>query len=541
MRRWGDTSRSTHVYVLAMACTLPMGACASCRPSAVYSAQDADPAQPRRVLLDRAAAGDVTAERCLGITWRDGIGVPRSRENALRWLTRAAEHGDGLARAELAYIYLDDPGQRHHDGVTTEQIAGWLGQAADRGDPTSAARLVMAQSTGQLRGQPDEFMLSQLERHAVRGDALASHALYSVWRRCGVTQHGQAMVWLRLAASLGRVEAQYEIARVLEDSEGGQTEARGWYGRIAAMAFDPPRGMTIDEPWPDGLIAAAALRAASMTGADLSEASRWLQVAEEFGYGPIDSAALELREKLYLGERPPELSHGEWLRTLAESGNMEAAARLGIRIVDGGAPATVEAGAEWLSKAAAAGTASAQYRLALLRWRDGLPDSETKALVEAAARQGHVAAATLLGELCSREGDLAMARGWWCTAASLGSSRSAEAARARFRLGGMAMAAMESEKAGFWFAWAARAMAAPEPFVALARVLERGDSPDWELVLALYRRAAAGWRHLGAMQALERMYRDGRGTDRNEKEAEDWAQRILEAAGDARSVWETSQ
>jgi TPR repeat protein len=512
-----------------------LGACAS-RPTGAASPANPHVGQPRAHLLRLAETGSAAAERCLGIAWRDGIGVPVSEERAIEWLGRAAAHGDVVARAELASLYLDDPGRMSHDRVSIEKVGAWLREAADLGDPNALARLAFAYSSRSLEGKCDDAMLQRLRSEAVAGNALACYALAAVIRRRGVLHTEEMVMWCRLAASLGNVGAQCDLASLLADRHE-PAEAIQWYRRVAELAFEAPLGMAVDGPNPEAIGAAALQVGTMLAGKENVEAARWLQVAADYG----KTEASRIEDKLVLGECPAGQSLEEWLRKEAESGNPEAAARLGEILLEKESlqeresEAEADKGREWLRKAATAGSSRAQYALAVLLGPDG--SREAKALLEKAARQGHLGAATLLGEVRYREGDEGAAREWWLLAAGRGSGHSETAARARYRLGEVARARGEPSVARFWFAWAALSHCAPDPYVELARSLQGDRAPDWELILVLYTRAAV-WNHLGAMQALERIYREGLGTAKNDAEAQCWAERVRAAKGETGSVWE---
>jgi len=481
-------------------------------------------------LLRLAAAGSAPAERCIGIAWRDGIGVPASEEHALEWLRRAAGHGDVVARAELASLYLNNPGRMSYDRIPIERIGMWLREGADLGDPNALARLAIAYCTRRLDGKCDDAMLRRLRNDAVAGNALACYALAAVIRCWGVLHSEEMVAWCRLAASFGNVSAQCDLASILADRNEA-AEAMQWHRRVAALAFEPPRAMAVDGPNPEAIGAAALQVGTMLAGNENVEAGRWLQVAMDYG----KAEAAQIEDKLVLGECPAGQSLEEWLREEAESRNTEAATRLGEILLEKESQAEADKGQEWLQKAAAAGSGRAQYALAVHLGPDGSREGRT--LLEEAARQGHLGAATLLGEVCYREGDEGAAREWWLLAAGRGSGRSEEAARARYRLGEVARARGELSVARFWFAWAALSHRAPDPYVELARLLERDRAPDWELILEFYTRAAV-WSHVGAMQALERIYREGRGTARNDVEARGWAERVRAAGGETGSMWE---
>ena len=79
------------------------------------------------------AANDAAGQYCLGIAYRDGIGVEKHRLSALRWLNRAATAGNSRAQFALGRMYVD---QQRWD-----QAVQWLERAAQSGNADAANTL----------------------------------------------------------------------------------------------------------------------------------------------------------------------------------------------------------------------------------------------------------------------------------------------------------------------------------------------------------------------------------------------------------------
>jgi serine/threonine protein kinase/TPR repeat protein len=79
-----------------------------------------------------AEAGDVTAQRVLGILYRDGRGVPQSDQKSLEWLRRAAEAGDTGAQVGVGTAYARGRGVEKSDKLALE----WFRKAAVQNDAT---------------------------------------------------------------------------------------------------------------------------------------------------------------------------------------------------------------------------------------------------------------------------------------------------------------------------------------------------------------------------------------------------------------------
>ena len=61
--------------------------------------------QLTRLVQIMAVRGNVKAQRCLGIMYVKGVGVPTNYVRAEKWLLLAAEQGDGEAMYSLAELY----------------------------------------------------------------------------------------------------------------------------------------------------------------------------------------------------------------------------------------------------------------------------------------------------------------------------------------------------------------------------------------------------------------------------------------------------
>ncbi|MBX3468591.1 MAG: sel1 repeat family protein, partial [Planctomycetes bacterium] len=168
-----------------------------------------------------AGAGHTPGMVLLAGTLTKGRGVRRSTRNAISYLRRAAERGDGDAVLRLAHLF-DDLGR--------SQAARELSKAlADKGDaramllltrlhvsrraPSTAAEAVRWANLLVERGDPEALLF--VARRGAEADAQVTLAL------------------LRRAAEAGLPGAMVDLARRLEASE--PAAARGWLERAAAL------------------------------------------------------------------------------------------------------------------------------------------------------------------------------------------------------------------------------------------------------------------------------------------------------------------
>jgi hypothetical protein len=116
--------------------------------------------------VEVAAAGNLAAQRLVGVVYRRGLGVARNPGRAATWFQRAAAHGDEEARAKLREMYGDrtdsiSPTQPYSANEVTELVTSGarppvILKLIDESclrfslDSTTADRLLAANATGEL-------------------------------------------------------------------------------------------------------------------------------------------------------------------------------------------------------------------------------------------------------------------------------------------------------------------------------------------------------------------------------------------------------
>ena len=90
----------------------------------------------------RAEGGDLDAELKLGAAYADGREIQQNYGEAVKWLTRATNHGNATAAAELGAFYWEGR------GVTQDYVEAyvWSAIAQAEGDEASGYRLAILQS-----------------------------------------------------------------------------------------------------------------------------------------------------------------------------------------------------------------------------------------------------------------------------------------------------------------------------------------------------------------------------------------------------------
>jgi TPR repeat protein len=107
-----------------------------------------DVAESTRWWRKAAEQGHARAQEMLGISYREGVGVPKDFAQSAFWLRKAAEQGDRLAQCELGDLYAQGHGVPKDD----EQAEIWYRKAAEQGDSDAQAALATMRKTKPDRG-----------------------------------------------------------------------------------------------------------------------------------------------------------------------------------------------------------------------------------------------------------------------------------------------------------------------------------------------------------------------------------------------------
>jgi hypothetical protein len=138
-----------------------------CDLSRILVTRAGDPKEREQAIafLSRAAdQGNLDAQAVLGGIYLDE-GVPPDYEKALLWLRPAAEKGHPVAQCSLGVMY--DKGQ----GVSQDQIqaVAWFRKAADQGDPRAQYNLALKYDQGQ--GVPADRLQALVWANVVMDEA----------------------------------------------------------------------------------------------------------------------------------------------------------------------------------------------------------------------------------------------------------------------------------------------------------------------------------------------------------------------------------
>lgn len=175
---------------------------------ALKALQNKEYDQAATILWVAAEQGNSTAQYLVSGLFDRGRGVPRSREEALKWLSAAAHQGVPEAEGDLGYYYLkDSPGE----------AVIWLQRASEKG--IAGAQTQLGKLFEEGRGvKKDIEAAAQWYREAAEQDHIKAQAylgrLYLQGK--GIPKDlVQAYMWLSLAAEKGDLLA----ARALHKSK----------------------------------------------------------------------------------------------------------------------------------------------------------------------------------------------------------------------------------------------------------------------------------------------------------------------------------
>jgi len=129
-------------------------------------------------VIKSAKAGNSVAEFELGMVYLHGWGVPANAYDALKWLSKAASHGNIYAADEMGKFYYEEAGPNHdEDGDALSEAVECFRQSANAGNPDAQVRLgfLYARGIGVPRDRPEA--VEWWEKAAQQGNATAQFCL----------------------------------------------------------------------------------------------------------------------------------------------------------------------------------------------------------------------------------------------------------------------------------------------------------------------------------------------------------------------------
>jgi len=163
------------------------------------------PAEPNSRLATAATAGDPAAAYELAVRHIEGRGVPRSYEDAARWLAQASKDGLAPAQFRLGSLYEKGMGVKKDLKAARRLYAA----AAEKGNAKAMHNLAVLHAEG-IDGKPDyKTAIEWFRKAADRGVADSQYNLGVLYARgVGLDQNlAESYKWFALAARGGDQEA----------------------------------------------------------------------------------------------------------------------------------------------------------------------------------------------------------------------------------------------------------------------------------------------------------------------------------------------
>jgi TPR repeat protein len=188
-------------------------------------------------LRKAADQGDADAQNGMGLTYRDGLGVPQDYAQAMNWFRKAADQGYADAQNNIGKMYRDAQGVPQDD----KQAMAWYRKAADQGNAFAQVNIGSMYHRGQGGvAQDDAQAVIWFRKAAEQGNAEAEYLIGAMYLAGKGLQSDPALAlnWLQKAAQQGNAEANYTIGLMYENGVGvpkDTMQASNWYEKAAGL------------------------------------------------------------------------------------------------------------------------------------------------------------------------------------------------------------------------------------------------------------------------------------------------------------------
>ena len=223
------TGRHTRLIVLTVLATMVLSA-------PTFSHQDSRPLTEQQIAdLLAYAEDDVETQFHLGVSYANGLRVPKDDVEATRWFRMAAEQGNMFAQNVLGTHYARGIGVSEDDAEAVQ----WYLLAAEQGLALAQLNLGVHYTSGEGIPQDDVEATRWFRLAAEQGHLGAQEFLGTMyWIGKGVPQdYVQSHMWLNLAASRltgedleKAVEARDSVAQMMTPAQIAEAQrlAREW-------------------------------------------------------------------------------------------------------------------------------------------------------------------------------------------------------------------------------------------------------------------------------------------------------------------------
>jgi TPR repeat protein len=167
------------------------------------------------IFLSLAEQGDITAQKNLGVMYRNGEGVAENDAEAMRWIRLAAEQGDANAQLYVGLMYRNGEGVPEND---TEAVR-WFRLAAEQGFPGAQNNLGFMYQFGNGVPENDAEAVRWYRLAAEQGDNIGQLFLGEMYADGeGVPQnYFRAYVWWSISAALGNENSRENRDEIKEN------------------------------------------------------------------------------------------------------------------------------------------------------------------------------------------------------------------------------------------------------------------------------------------------------------------------------------
>lgn len=197
-----------------------------------------DPEKALSLMKQSAELGSITAMTTVGYLYSAGREVPLNDVEAAKWFRMAAEKGDAVAQVNLGRLLVNEKlpltnGSKDRRPQYAEGI-GWIGKAADQGNPDACLAYGVILMRGDYESKPDPSKAATyLKPLAEAGNLDAMNALGVMYESGnGVPKDETAAGrWLRKAAMGGNLKARTNLGSLLglqSPNRETRIEALGW-------------------------------------------------------------------------------------------------------------------------------------------------------------------------------------------------------------------------------------------------------------------------------------------------------------------------
>jgi len=215
----------------------------------VLSAFLGDTAESNRLLLRVATSPSPSIWRAfaassLGVNYRDGRGVTKDGDAAIKWFRAAAEAGDERGMTFLAVAYV----QGDHVPKDMTQAARWLKSAAEKGERSAITLLAAMYRSGEGVTKDPVRALELFEAAAKKGSVAAAFGAATMLLSANPPDPARALPFVQMAAEKNDPKGMGLLGTLYRHGVEGLpkdlTQSAYW-SRRSAEANEPSAMMTM--------------------------------------------------------------------------------------------------------------------------------------------------------------------------------------------------------------------------------------------------------------------------------------------------------